>query len=67
MDLSEISYLSRKFGGRLAKTVLVSVSDIRLSNSALYQRAKDMGIAIIDRNELAVHTLTNRLLSILES
>lgn len=67
LDLSEISYLSRKFGGRLAKTVLVSASDIRLSNSALYQRAKDMGIAIIDRNELAVHTLTNRLLSILES
>lgn len=52
LDLSEIKLLSQKFGGERAKAVLVTASDLINDHYGLYQRAKDLKVAVIDKRDI---------------
>ena len=62
--LNEIKTLAMQFGGVLARPVLVTMSNVREADKHLMQRAADMGIDIIDRDELLGERLSKRLYSI---
>lgn len=51
-DLYEISYLARRFGGRNAQPVIATAADLSGEAWALYARARDMGVAVIERNDI---------------
>ncbi len=59
--LNEIKTLAVQFGGKYARPVLVTMSDIRTRDKFLYQRAADMGVTIIDRTDLVNERLSKRL------
>lgn len=63
LDLDEIRLLSEKFGGSLAKAVMITAVDMSY-NPKLYQRAKDMGIYVIDSNDVYSGQLANQLKAI---
>ena len=54
--LSEIKLLSQKFGGMMAKTIIVTAADIN-KNLSLYKRAKEMDIAVIDGYDIKLGNL----------
>lgn len=64
LALSEIKMISTKFGGEYSKTVLVTAADIKETNKALWQRAVDLDIYVIDKQELKGDTLEKRLFAI---
>ncbi len=51
-DLYEISYLASRFGGRNAQAVLATASDLSGESWANYMRARDMGVAVIERGDI---------------
>lgn len=53
LALSEIRLLSEKFGGESTRTVLLTAADVRERERALVQRARDLGVLLIDRPILA--------------
>ena len=59
--LNEIKTLAKQFGGEYARPVLVTMADIRSGDRYLMQRAQDMGIDIIDRDDLLYDRLSKRL------
>ncbi|MBQ8249406.1 MAG: DUF1887 family protein [Clostridia bacterium] len=59
--LNEIKTLTTQFGGVLARPVLVTMANVRTADKHLLQRAVDMGIDIIDRNDLLHERLSKRL------
>lgn len=59
--LNEIKTLTKQFGGEYARPVLVTMSNVRTGDRYLMQRAKDMGIEIIDREDLMYDKLSKRL------
>ncbi len=59
--LNEIKTLATQFGGVYARPVLVTMANIRTGDRYLMQRAKDMGVEIIDRDELLYDRLSKRL------
>lgn len=61
LALSEIRLLSGRFGGELAKTVLLTASDVYGQNRALYNRARELGVAVIDKNDIEENTVALRL------
>lgn len=61
LALSEIKILSEKFGGERTKTVLLTGADIYNDNRPLAQRARDLGITLLDRGDLAKGDLARRL------
>ena len=65
--LNEIKTLAKQFGGRYAKPVLVTMADVRTKDKYLYVRAKDMGVELIDRNDLIGERLSKRLYSLTKS
>lgn len=67
LSLSEIKMISEKFGGEYTKTVLMTASDLKNCNRALWQRAKDLDIYVLDKQELQSGILEKRLLEIAES
>lgn len=67
LALSEIQVLSAKFGGERAKTVLLTASAVKAENRILTERAKDMGIFLIDRGGLGQKDLGQRLIKIAQS
>ncbi len=62
--LNEIKTLARQFGGSFAKPVLATMSDVRTRDPYLFQRAADMGVTIIDYDELIGDRLDKRLIGI---
>lgn len=61
--LNEIKTLAQKFGGGNGRAVLVTMSDVRSENPFLYQRAADMEVTLLDRNDLSEERLIKRLLN----
>ncbi len=59
--LNEIKTLATQFGGVYARPVLVTMANIRTGDRYLMQRAKDMGVEIIDRDDLLYDKLSKRL------
>lgn len=59
--LNEIKTLAKQFGGEYARPVLVTMADVRSGDRYLMQRAQDMGIDIIDRDDLIGERLSKRL------
>ncbi len=59
--LNEIKTLAKQFGGEYARPVLVTMADVHTSDKYLMQRAQDMGIDIIDREDLIGERLSKRL------
>lgn len=59
--LNEIKTLASKFGGMMARPVLVTMADIRKRDRYLWQRGQDMGVDIIDREDLINDRLSKRL------
>ena len=66
LALSEIKILSEKFGGERTKTVLLTGADIYNDNRPLAQRARDLGITLLDRGDLAKGDLARRLQRLVE-
>ncbi len=59
--LNEIKTLATQFGGVYARPVLVTMANIRTGDRYLMQRARDMGVEIIDRDDLLYDRLSKRL------
>ncbi len=59
--LNEIKTLAKQFGGEYARPVLVTMADVRRRDRYLFQRASDMGVDIIDREDLIGDRLSKRL------
>lgn len=51
-DLYEIGYLAKRFGGRKAKVVLATAFDLSKDGWAVYLRARDMGITVIEKKDI---------------
>ncbi|MEG2206451.1 MAG: hypothetical protein RRY03_07230, partial [Oscillospiraceae bacterium] len=66
LALSEIKIISEKFGGIYTKTVLLTASDLKSKNNALYKRAQDLDIYVLDKQDLQADMLEKRLLAIAE-
>lgn len=62
--LNEIKTLAKQFGGEYARPVLVTMTDIKKRDRFLAQRAADMGVEIIDREDLINERLSKRLYTI---
>jgi len=62
--LNEISTLTRRFGGRYAIPVLATMCDLKQDSPAVFRRAAEMGIAIIDADDLGRETLKKKLASL---
>ena len=62
--LNEIKTLSDRFGGEFARPVLVTMSDVRGRDRYLAERAKDMGVTLIDRSDLISEKLPKKLFGI---
>ncbi|MDD3428689.1 MAG: hypothetical protein PHG02_01620 [Oscillospiraceae bacterium] len=50
LALTEIKLIARRFGGAHAKAVLMTASNVRKDAVSVYQRAKEMDIAVVDAN-----------------
>ena len=51
-DLYEIHYLAKRFGGRNARAVIATAADLSGEAWAIYRRAREMGVCVIERNDL---------------
>lgn len=51
-DLYEIQYLAKRFGGRNARAVIATAADLSGEAWPLYRRAREMGVCVIERNDL---------------
>jgi len=61
LDLAEIQMLTRRFGGRAGKAVLVTASDLRQRRTAIAQRAEDIGVYYIDRTDILSGKLVEKM------
>lgn len=66
LALSEIKILSDKFGGERAKTVLLTAADVEKKSPAVAQRAKDLGIYLLDARRMDSDAFARRLRIIAE-
>lgn len=64
--LNEIKTLADKFGGKFARPVLVTMSDVKAKDKYLALRAEDMGVSLIDRSDLVLEKLPKLLYGISE-
>ena len=62
--LNEIKMLTNLFGGSHAKGVLATMCDLKKEAPAAYQRALDMGIGVIDKDDFTSGMLAERLLAV---
>ena len=51
-DLYEIQYLARRFGGSRAKAVLATAEDMSVGARAVFRRAADIGVAVIESDDI---------------
>lgn len=61
LALSEIKIISEKFGGERTKTVLLTAADVEKKSPAVAQRAKDLGIYLLDVRKMGSEDLARRL------
>lgn len=66
LDFGEIRFLADRFGVGMAKPVIITGADMN-TNPALYQRARDMKIYIIDDNDIKADRLGQKLIEISEN
>ena len=66
LALSEIKTLSDKFGGERTQTVLMTAADVEKKNPAVAQRARDLGIYLLDARKMDSGALAKRLRIIAE-
>lgn len=59
--LNEIKTMALQFGGNHAKAVLVTMSDVKEKDRYFAQRADDMGIVLIGRDDLLSGSLVDKL------
>ncbi len=59
--LNEIKTLASQFGGKHSKAVLVTMSDVKEKDRYFAQRAEDMGIILMGRNELLSAVFAEKL------
>lgn len=52
LALTEIKILSEKFGGERTRTMMLTAANVHEENRPLSQRAKDLGITLLDRGNL---------------
>lgn len=52
LALTEIKILSQKFGGERTRTVMLTAANVHEENRPLSQRARDLGITLLDRGNL---------------
>lgn len=64
--LNEILVLAQRFGGETAKAVLVTASDFSKETPSMYQRARDLGVYVIERDDIASGKMEKRLIEITE-
>lgn len=64
--LNEILVLTQRFGGETAKPVLVTASDFSKETPSMYQRAKDLGVYVIEREDIAAGKMEKKLIEITE-
>ena len=64
LALSEIKTLSTRFGGVLAKTVVLTAKDVCSGSMAIYNRAKELNIYIIDKKDIDNNNVAKRLMEI---
>ena len=62
--LNEIAVMTRRFGTAYATPVLATVCDMKKDATAAYYRAQQMGVELIDINDLEKPMLMNRLTSL---
>jgi len=65
--LNEIATLTRRFGGKYARAALATMCDLKTEAPAVFRRAIEMGISVIDADDLFGDALMNRLESICPS
>ena len=61
LALIEIDTLTKRFGGSLAKAVLVTATPLREIPEATHQRAADMGVALLGAGELPENEFARKL------
>lgn len=61
LALSEIKIISEKFGGERTKTVLLTAADVEKKSPAVAQRARDLGIYLLDVRKMETGDLARRL------
>ena len=66
LALSEIKIISEKFGGERTKTVLLTATDVEKKSPAVAQRARDLGIYLLDVRKMDHGDLARRLRIIAE-
>jgi len=65
-SLNEIRILADKFGGRFVKPILLTTQNISKASPAVYQRAADLGVYIIQQDDLTGDKLINKLIRLAE-
>lgn len=66
LSLSEVALIARRFGGELARAVLLSSSHIARTSMAVYKRAKELGVYIIDMDDIEAGHVQQVLKSIVD-
>jgi len=62
--LNEIATLARRFGGKYAVPVLATMGDLKTDSPAVFRRAVEMGIVVLDADDLESDALARKLKSI---
>ncbi|MEE1313024.1 MAG: restriction endonuclease [Lachnospiraceae bacterium] len=52
VDLNEIKQYAQRFGGSEAKAVIITTNEINQRENTIKNRAKEMGVILVDRNDL---------------
>ena len=65
--LNELDVLRERYGGYWAKGVLATMSHLSQVNPAVYRRAADMGIYVLQEEDLTGEGLPEKLLRIAQS
>lgn len=52
VDLNEIKQYAERFGGSHAKAVIITTNEINQKEMTIRNRAKEMGVIIVDKNDL---------------
>lgn len=64
--LNEIHTISERFGGDFGKAVIITAAQLSEESPRTYRRALEMGITVIEREDLPLKRLSSRLIDITE-
>ena len=60
-SINEILVNTRRISGRKGKGILVAFSDMKKNNSSTFIRAKNLGIGVIDKQDILSDNFSERL------